>query len=128
MTRLQVFYDGGCPLCRKEIAYYRRIDRGGCIDWIDITTADAVLTAAGLDRVTAMRRLHVREPHGAVVSGAAAFLAIWRRLPGWRRLAHAAELLRLTGLLEWGYVRFADRRFRRRCADGACPAVPEGRR
>jgi predicted DCC family thiol-disulfide oxidoreductase YuxK len=120
MNRLKTFYDGGCPLCSKEIAHYRRIDSAGRIDWIDITAADAELAAAGLDLPTAMRRLHVREPNGEVVSGVPAFLAIWRRLPRWHLLAAAVTALRLTGPLEWAYVRFADRRFRRRCADGAC--------
>jgi predicted DCC family thiol-disulfide oxidoreductase YuxK len=120
MNRLKTFYDGGCPLCSKEIAHYRRIDSAGRIDWIDITAADAELAAAGLDLPTAMRRLHVREPNGEVVSGVPAFLAIWRRLPRWHLLAAAVSALRLTGPLEWAYVRFADRRFRRRCADGAC--------
>jgi predicted DCC family thiol-disulfide oxidoreductase YuxK len=120
MNKLQTFYDGGCPLCSKEIAHYRKIDRAGRIDWIDITAADAELAAAGLDLATAMRRLHVREPDGGVVSGVPAFLAIWRRLPRWHLLAAAVTALRLTGPLEWAYVRFADRRFRRRCADGAC--------
>lgn len=120
MNRLKTFYDGGCPLCRREIAHYRRIDRSGRIDWIDITSAEDELNDAGLDLRTAMRRLHVREPDGRIVSGAPAFLAIWRRLPRWRLLARAVEVLRLIDLLEWGYVRFAERRFRRRCAEGAC--------
>jgi predicted DCC family thiol-disulfide oxidoreductase YuxK len=120
MHRLKTFYDGGCPLCSKEIAHYRNIDRHGLIEWIDITRSDRELAAAGLDLPTAMRRLHAREPDGRLVSGVPAFLAIWRRLPRWRLLAQVVETLRLTGPMEWAYVRFANRRFRQRCADGAC--------
>jgi predicted DCC family thiol-disulfide oxidoreductase YuxK len=118
--KLKTFYDGGCPVCSREIAHYRRVDRAGRVDWIDITGADAELAAVGLDRTTAMRRLHVQEPDGRLVSGVAAFLAIWHRLPRWHLLARLVELLRLSGPLEWGYRRFAEHRFKRRCAEGAC--------
>ena len=36
MNRPVVFYDGGCPLCRREIAHYQRIDRERRIQWTDI--------------------------------------------------------------------------------------------
>lgn len=120
MTALKTFFDGGCPLCSREIAHYRRIDRGGRIQWIDVTQDQAALAAAGLDLPSAMRRLHVQEPDGRLLSGIDAFLAIWRRLPRWRWLARLVTGLHLRRPLEWGYVRFAERRFRRRCAEGAC--------
>ena len=120
MNRLKTFYDGGCPMCSREIEHYRSIDRAQRIDWIDITSDDAALAEAGLDRETAMRRLHVREPDGRLLSGVAAFTAIWQRLPRWRGLARLIIALRLTKPLDWVYARFADWRFSRRCAEGAC--------
>lgn len=120
MTKLQTFYDGGCPLCRREIAHYRKIDRDGRIQWVDITQEEDALANAGLDLPSAMRRLHVQETDGCLLSGVDAFVAIWRRLPRWRWLARLVTVLRLTRPLEWGYQRFAERRFQRRCAEGAC--------
>lgn len=120
MRRLETFYDGGCPLCSREIAHYRRLDAAGRIDWTDITGAETALAAAGLTREQAMRRLHVRTPDGQLLSGVAAFLAIWQRLPRWRWLAAGIEALRLTGPLDWLYERFADRRLQRRCRAGIC--------
>ena len=37
-VRPMVFYDGGCPLCRREIAHYRRIDSTGSLRWVDAMT------------------------------------------------------------------------------------------
>lgn len=120
MTELKTFFDGGCPLCSREIAHYRKLDRAGRIRWVDITRETDLLEAAGLDLPGAMRRLHVQESDGRLLSGVEAFVAIWRRLPRWRWLARLVTGLRLTRPLEWAYGSFAERRFRRRCADGAC--------
>lgn len=78
------------------------------------------MAAVGLDLPSAMRRLHVQEADGRLLSGVDAFIAIWRRLPRWRWLAHLVTGLRLRQPLELGYRHFAERRFRRRCAEGAC--------
>jgi predicted DCC family thiol-disulfide oxidoreductase YuxK len=127
MTKLTTFYDGGCPLCSKEIDHYRRLDRERRVRWVDITDAGDELSAAGLDVETAMRRLHVREADGRMLSGAPAFVAIWRRLPRYRWLARAVEGARLTRPLNRVYARFADWRFERRCRDGVCATRPCGR-
>ncbi|MGD2019824.1 MAG: DUF393 domain-containing protein [Thiohalocapsa sp.] len=119
-TVLTTFYDGGCPLCSKEIAHYRRVDRAGRIRWVDITQDSESLAAAGLDQLTAMRRLHVQDTDGRLVQGVPAFVAIWRHLPGYRWLARVVATLRLTRPLDAAYRRFADWRFERRCRDGAC--------
>jgi predicted DCC family thiol-disulfide oxidoreductase YuxK len=58
-----VYYDGGCPVCTREIAMYRQ-----------------------LSREAALARLHLRGPDGQLVSGAAAFTGMWREMPRWRWL------------------------------------------
>ena len=127
-----VFYDGDCPLCRREIGHYRAIDRGGAIEWLDLHQSGERLQAAGITHDQAMARLHVIDPDreadggpdgglsGAIVSGVPGFLAIWRRLPGYRHLATLVSALRLTGPLDRAYTRFARWRLRRRCREGSC--------
>ncbi|MFE8033745.1 thiol-disulfide oxidoreductase DCC family protein [Thiohalocapsa marina] len=90
------------------------------IRWVGLMAAGDELEQAGLDFDTAMRRIHVREADGRLVSGVPAFVVIWRRLPAYRLLAGGVERLGLTRPLEWGYARFAERRYRKRCRDGAC--------
>ena len=116
-----VFFDGGCPLCRREIAHYRRLDAAGAIDWRDIHADAAVLDRWGISWEWAMQRLHAITPEGKVCSGAPAFVLVWRHLPGYRwpgRLLH--RLPPLARLMDRAYSVFARRRWRSRCAGGLC--------
>lgn len=120
MTRPTLYFDGGCPLCRREIAHYQRLDRSNRVRWIDLHQAADELRGLGLDTETAMRRIHLQAPDGRLISGVPAFVALWDELPLYRFLARAVRALRLLGPLEWGYGHFADWRFRRRCDDAVC--------
>ena len=53
-----------------------------------------------------MKRFHVRASDGRVLSGAAAFVEVWTRLPRWRWAALLAGLPAVTPLLEVGYRLF----------------------
>jgi hypothetical protein len=46
--KLTVYYDGACPLCRREIDFYRRRGRAAPIEWVDAAAGDAELS--GVDR------------------------------------------------------------------------------
>lgn len=98
--RVTVWFDGGCPLCRREIGLMRRLDRRGAIAFIDLTTEDATCP---LDRAELLARFHAQERTGPVVSGAAAFAAIWRAIPALAWAGQAARLPPLAWLLEQGY-------------------------
>ena len=53
---LTVFYDGACPLCRREIAFYRRRRGAARIRWLDISRAPEGEVAPGLSRCAALAR------------------------------------------------------------------------
>lgn len=116
-----MYFDGGCPLCRREVAHYRRLDRAGRVRWLDISTPSATLAAEGIHLEQAMARLHVRDRSGALHTGAAAFVVLWAELPYFRWVARTIRALGLVPLLELAYRPFARWRLRhRRCAGAAC--------
>ena len=43
-----VFFDGGCPLCRREIAHYRRIDTAQRLCWVDAASEPEALQRHGV--------------------------------------------------------------------------------
>ncbi len=100
-----VYFDGSCPLCRAEIGYYRQKDQAGALCFVDISETGA-LTPEGITRERAMERFHVRANDGRVLSGAAAFVEVWTRLPHWRWAARAASLPGALAALELGYRMF----------------------
>jgi 3-demethoxyubiquinol 3-hydroxylase len=83
---LTVYFDGACPVCRREIAVYRSQPGGDRLHWLDASAAAADDLGPDLDRAAALARMHVRLPDGRLVAGAGAFAEIWRALPRWRWL------------------------------------------
>lgn len=106
MSEVEVWYDGACPLCVREIALMRRLDRAGRLRFHDLARTDAVCP---LDRGVMLERLHARE-EGRLLSGAAAFAAMWRAIPLLRPLGLLARRPSVLRALERLYVVFLRRR------------------
>ena len=105
MTRplsITVWHDGACPLCAREIALMRRLDWHRRIAFVDAMTADD----CPMDRAELLARFHAQEAGGPIVSGAAAFAAMWRAVPLLRPLGLLARNRHVLALLERGYRRF----------------------
>jgi predicted DCC family thiol-disulfide oxidoreductase YuxK len=80
----RILYNDTCPLCRFEIDHYRAVATRDSAPLRFDTLQDATLW--GLTEDQAARRLHVLQ-NGELLSGLAAFRAIWETLPRWRWLA-----------------------------------------
>jgi predicted DCC family thiol-disulfide oxidoreductase YuxK len=117
MPNIRVFYDGACPLCRKEISIYQRADVAKRIDWCDVS--DPANADLPLSREALLARFHVQREDSRLVSGARGFIEVWRQLPGWSWAAQLARIPGIPSILEWGYRGFLrirpliQKRFRR---------------
>ena len=105
LPKSTVYFDGSCPLCRAEIGYYQRKDQYSALCFVDISEPGGI-PPEGITQERAMKRFHVRASDGRVLSGAAAFVEVWTRLPRWRWAARLAGLPGVTPLLEVGYRLF----------------------
>jgi len=101
-----VYYDGGCPLCRKEIATYQEVKGAEKLTWMDAASCDPAMLGDNLDSTDALARMHVRDEQGRLISGAAAFAAIWSRLPKTRWLGKVMSTRAALWILEPAYVLF----------------------
>lgn len=97
-----VWYDNDCPLCVREINLMRRFDRRKAIDFVDIPSA----VGCPVDTQTLLERFHAQERGQPIVSGAAAFAAMWRAIPVLRPLGLLARFRPVLWLLERLYRGF----------------------
>lgn len=102
---MTVLYDGACPLCRREIAVYQNLSATAPLAFADVSDPQLALPP-DRQRAELLARFHVQLADGTLVSGAAAFVALWARLPGWRWLARLAQLPGMLWLMERAYVGF----------------------
>ena len=115
---ITVLFDGDCPLCVREIAMLRRLDRGsGRLGLQDIASPEFRAARYGVDHATLMARIHGVLPDGRLIEGMEVFRRAYAAVGlGWllaptawwplRPLADAAyrwfarNRLRLTGRSE----------------------------
>ncbi len=99
-----VYFDGACPLCRAEIAFYQRQKGADAVDWRDVSAGGS--TGPDLSCAAALKRFHVREPDGRLRSGGAAFAALWLRLPRFRWAGRIGATPPFSWLLALAYAVF----------------------
>ncbi|MDJ0895419.1 MAG: demethoxyubiquinone hydroxylase family protein [Alphaproteobacteria bacterium] len=107
-----VFYDGACPLCAREIAFYRARAGADGVSWVDVSRSDDREVAPGLTKDQAMARFHVLDADGRLVSGGTAFARLWEALPGFRPFGRLFRVRPLAWVLDHAYDVFL--RFRPR--------------
>lgn len=119
--QVEVFYDGKCPLCLREIKLLRRLDRKHRIRFTDIADPSFSPASYGITMKVFMDEIQGRLPSGEWITG----VEVFRRLYAAIGLKPAVWLTRLPGIshgLEFGYRVFAKNRLRLtgRCDNGTC--------
>ena len=103
---LTVYYDGGCPICAREIGMYRSCRGADRIAWVDADAVSGDTVAPGLSRHDALGRFHVIDRSGRAFSGGAAFSALWRSLPAFSMLGRILSCWPFSIMLEGIYRLF----------------------
>jgi predicted DCC family thiol-disulfide oxidoreductase YuxK len=116
---LTVFFDGACPICVREIALMRRLDRRRrlvCCDFArpDYDTASINISPAELGRV-----IHARWADGDVITGVEVFRAMWDAV-GLGVLTKLSRLSFVESLVLKAYAWFARNRLRLTGRSHAC--------
>lgn len=115
-----VFYDGQCPLCNREIAHYRGLDRNNVIHFVDVHQNIASLSELGVSFEHALKVIHGVDQNGQVISGVDVFLMIWSNIYRYRLFSEIVVKLKLTALLQWAYQRFAGWRYKQFVRNRTC--------
>lgn len=110
-VRFEVFFDGNCPLCRREIELLRRLDRArGAIVFTDIAAPSFDPATIGKTHAELMARIHGRVlPEGTLVEGVEVFRRLYEAV-GLGAVVAVSRVPPFSWAVEVGYRWFAKNR------------------
>ena len=103
----QIFFDGDCPLCKREIEFYKSIEPPQTFEWRNLWEPGAIHQDSGFNKTDAMKSLHVLDTAGRLHTGVDAFAKIWDQFPKLRWLSILIKLPVVYQLACAGYACFA---------------------
>ncbi len=123
---VEVFFDGGCPLCLREINMLRRWDRQQRIRFTDIDAAEFSAEALGKTYEDLMARIQGRLPDGTWIEGVEVFRRLYSAV-GFGPVVWVTRLPVISQLMNLGYRVFARNRLRLtgRCLGKTCTIPSE---
>lgn len=122
---VEVFFDGACPLCAREIAMLQRWDRHQRIRFTDIAAPQFSAGALGTTQEALMNRIHGRLADGTWIEGVEVFRRLYAAVGfGW--LVWPTRLPGISHLMNFGYRVFARNRLKwtGRCTADTCALPP----
>ena len=108
-VQIEVFYDGDCPLCRREIGFFKKKDRKRLIRFRDIQRID--FASAGIPKTyqQLMGEIHGRLPDGTWIIGVEVFRRLYSAI-GWNWIVAITRWPVVLQSLDWAYQFFAKQR------------------
>ncbi len=104
---LQVYYDGLCHLCSREINHYRKLPGSENINFIDITDVGFDPAKENLDPYAVHQVMHARTLDGKLYTKVDAFLQIWKLIPQYRWAIPIVQNPFLRPIFDTAYMTFA---------------------
>ena len=99
---IEVFYDGECPLCIREINMLKRLDKELRIKFSDIANAEFNMSEIDASWSDLMNSIHGRLPNGRLIKGVEVFRRLYSAV-GFGALVKISRLPLITNLLDLSY-------------------------
>lgn len=106
---LTVFFDGACPICAREIALMKRLDRRRLLEFCDFSAQEYDAASSGFAAADLATVIHARWADGNVITGVEVFRAMWEAV-GLGFLAKLSRLSLVEPLVLKAYAWFAHNR------------------
>ncbi len=119
--QVEMFYDGDCPLCMREVRMLMRKDKKDKILFTDIAAPGFDAASYGKTHDDLMARIHGRLPDGTWIEGVEVFRRVYDAI-GFGALVSLTKLPGVSHLADLGYTLFAKNRLKLtgRCEDEVC--------
>ena len=98
---MKVYFNNSCNICRAEINLYKKQNIKD-IEWIDITDNKSAELETLKDDKALLRRLHIKDGE-KVISGAEAFLLVWKKIPKYKFLYNFFKTPIIFGFFSFFY-------------------------
>ena len=126
---VEVFYDGLCPVCQREIRLLQRLDKRQNLHLIDFAAPDFDPAQYGLELSDLVSRMYVKDREGVLHEGLDSFPVMWDAvgqgwLWGWTRTPGLRQL-GLAGYALFRRVRPRFSGFQPCPVDGSCRHTPD---
>jgi len=126
VSEIEMFYDGDCPICRRETDLLKKLDRHSRIRFTNIAAPEFDPKSLGRTQNQLMAEIHGRLPDGTWITG----VEVFRRLytcAGFGPLVVLTRMPLVRNLLNLGYRIFAANRLRLtgRCRTACQQPLPE---
>lgn len=108
---VEVFYDGDCPLCMREINLLKRLDKRNRIRFANIAAETFEPASVGKTMDELMAEIHGRLPDGTLIDGVEVFRRLYGAV-GWGWLVAPTRLPLIRQGLDLAYRYFARYRLR----------------
>ncbi len=122
--RLEIYFDGACPVCSREMRYLKKRDKKNLISFVDINTSDFNPQEYNRSHDDFMKQIHARLPDGEIVTGMEVFRQAYKRI-GHAWLLFPTKLPVIKQIADYAYAVFARNRmkiskFLSRCGVDSC--------
>ena len=106
---LTVYFDGKCPICRREIDLMKIFNRKDHLQFNDFSNASYQSADQDLNQCDLARVIHARWSDGTIITGVEVFREMWEAI-GLGFLARFSRLSGINTLLVKAYAWFAKNR------------------
>ena len=108
---LTVYFDGECPICRREIDLMKMLNRRERLQFIDFSNSNYRPTDHGLNQCDLGRVIHASWSDGTFLTGVDVFREMWEAI-GLGFVARFSRRPMINTLLVKAYAWFAKNRLR----------------
>lgn len=116
---LTIFFDGACPICDREIALMKRLNRRRKLEFCDFSAKEYDAASSGFAGANLATMIHARWADGSVITGLEVFRAMWEAV-GLGLLSKMSRLSFVEPLALKAYAWFARNRLRLTDRSHAC--------
>ena len=109
----KIFYDGNCPICKREINLYKKLSICESTNWFNVHSNQVALDKLKKSKEDCLKLLHVLDDNNKLFIGVDAFIIIWKKTKYFKYLAFLLDYKLIKGPLNLIYKFYAKKRYKK---------------